>query len=91
MIEVRLPGGVWYYNPKEPLGSPGGFGAVFSGIDAAKAPVAIKRLHVGANEGAHREMRIAELLFGKEFQNVLPVFDAGLDANTDAYFVVMSN
>jgi len=89
MIELRLPRGVWYYDPEKPLGPPGGFGAVFAGADSENAVVAVKRLHLEATEAAHREMRIADHLADRQFQHILPIFDAGLDANSNAYFVVM--
>lgn len=89
MIEIRLPEGVWRYDPNKPLGPPGGFGAVFEGLGSNDQPVAVKRLHLAAAEAAHRELRIAGDLAGRDFQHVLPVLDAGQDAESDSYFVVM--
>lgn len=89
MKETKLPNGVWFYNPSDPLGKPGGFGAVFAGESSAGAPVAVKKLHITADEAAHREMRIANDFVGRSFSNVMPVLDAGEDAEGAGYFVVM--
>lgn len=88
-IHIRLPGGMWAYDSERPLGKPGGFGAVFLGTGESGDRVAVKKLHLGAQEAAHRELRIAEELFGRALTNVLPVLDAGQDAETEGYFLVM--
>jgi len=31
MESIRLPRGVWYYDPRQPLGPKGGFGIVYAG------------------------------------------------------------
>lgn len=90
MITIRLPKSEWRYDPKCPLGPPGGFGEVFAGESDELPSVAIKKLHVDAHEAAHREMRIAEDLSGRDFMHVISVYDAGLDAESDSYFVVMA-
>ena len=89
MKKVKLPRGVWSYDPKKPLGAPGGFGAVFAGTDEQGKPVAVKRLHVDAAQAAHRELRIAGSLASRNLQHVIPVLDAGQDSESDQYFVVM--
>src|SRR2546429_209287 len=89
MKQIRLPNGIWSYDPKKPLGKPGGFGAVFRGEDIKGNPVAVKRLHIDAAQAAHRELTIAQDLAGREFQHVIPVLDAGQDSESDFYFVVM--
>lgn len=89
LIQVRLPGGLWSYDPKKPLGAPGGFGAVFAGKGAANEPIAVKRLHIDAAQAAHRELKVAAELAGREFKHVMPVFDAGQDSESDGYFVIM--
>src|SRR5437016_1819050 len=89
MEEIRLPGGVWRYDPDELLGPPGGFGSVFKGWSADDAPVAVKRLKVEAKAAAHREITLAEFLAGRELKHVVPVMDAGMDAASELYFVVM--
>jgi eukaryotic-like serine/threonine-protein kinase len=86
---IRLPRGVWFYEPLRPLGPKGGFGEVFEGVDQSGNEVAVKRLHVDAAAAAHRELTIADDLAGRTLNHVLPVFDAGQDAETGAYFVVM--
>lgn len=88
-MAVRLPGGVWHFSPDDRLGPEGGFGAVFAGIDANGQVVAVKRLHAEVGELAHREMRIAKELTSRELANVLPILDAGQDADSDYYYVIM--
>ena len=86
---IRLQRGEWRFDPDERLGEPGGFGEVFKGVDADGQPIAVKRLKVRADQAAQRELRIAERFAGRDFQHVVPILDAGLDAETDWYFVVM--
>jgi serine/threonine protein kinase len=90
MQKIKLELSEWEYDPGEQLGPDGGFGVVFAGRGAQYGPVAVKRLNIGAREAAHRELKIAKELAGREFTNVLPVYDSGQDANSDSYFVVMA-
>ncbi len=87
-IKLRLQ--EWEYDPNRPLGAAGGFGEVFSGVGEGYGEVAVKRLKVTATEAAHRELRLAEELTERKFTHVIPVFDSGQDAESDAYFVVMA-
>lgn len=89
MQKIALKRGVWAFDPTKPLGAPGGFGAVFEGYSNEQGALAVKRLHLSANDAAHREMRIAADLAGRTLTNVVPIFDAGEDAQLGAYFVVM--
>jgi serine/threonine-protein kinase len=89
MTEIKLNKGVWSYDPTTPLAPPGGFGAVYLGEDPDGNRVAVKRLHIEVAQAAHRELRIAVDLAERSFKHVLPVLDAGQDAESDAYFVVM--
>ena len=90
MKKIKLPRGEWSYDPSQPLGRPGGFGEVFFGCGQGYDHLAIKKLKIEAQEAAHREMRIAEDLAGRELTHVIPILDAGLDAESDSYFVVMA-
>lgn len=90
MVTVKLPAGVFEYDPANPLGKPGGFGQVFAGKAVSGEDVAIKKLHVSAADVAHRELRIAEELKGDLYEHIIPFIDAGEDADTGNYFVVMS-
>ena len=94
LVNIKLPRGQWKYNPSEPLGAAGGFGEVFAGQGEgegeAQLNLAIKKLHLDAREAAHREMTVCEDLFNRELKFIVPIYDAGLDANTDSYFVVMA-
>lgn len=87
---IKLPNGQWHYDPNQPLGPAGGFGQVFAGLSDKGVEVAVKRIKIDAKQAAHREMRIAEELTGKDYQHIIPVYDAGLDAESDNYFVVMA-
>jgi serine/threonine-protein kinase len=62
---------------------------VFGGQTASGDPVAVKKLHLSAAAAAHRELRIAEELKGRSFEHVVSFIDAGEDADTGDYFVVM--
>ncbi len=90
MIRFRLLRSEWEYDPDSPLGHPGGFGAVFCGRNAEHEQVAIKRLHLDANQAAHRELRIADELVQRSLAHVVPILDYGLDAQSDKYFIVMA-
>lgn len=88
-VRIRLPRGEWFFNPKRPLGPPGGFGEVFEATGATDQPVAVKRLKLTVGEAAHRELKIADELAGKSFQHVLEIFDSGEDAEAGGYYLVM--
>lgn len=90
MNVLRLPNGLYRYDPNQPLGRRGGFGQVFAGKTEDDKEIAVKRLHVTAAEAAHRELRIAEEFRGKRFKYVMEFIDSGEDAESGGYFVVMS-
>jgi eukaryotic-like serine/threonine-protein kinase len=90
MITIKLPHGEWQIDPANPLGPPGGFGEVFAGRAADGSNVAIKRLKVTASEAAHRELRVADLLIPQTLEHVVPILDAGQDAESDLYYIVMA-
>lgn len=77
------------YDQSQPLGKPGGFGQVFRGTDANKVVVAVKKLHLTASAAGNREIDIARDLQGKKFEHVIGFIDAGIDADSGGYFVVM--
>jgi lysozyme family protein len=85
---IRLGKGAWSFDPNRRLGKPGGFGEVFLGA-GEDGPVAVKRLHVTAEHAAHRELAIAQSLQSRQLRFVVPILDAGLDAESDRYFLVM--
>jgi serine/threonine protein kinase len=87
--EIRLDNGAWKYDDSQRLGPIGGFGAVFVGWDEESNEVAVKRLHVQAGHAAHRELSIASDLMRRDLDHIVPVLDAGQDAETDRYFLVM--
>ena len=89
MITIKLPSSTFAYDPNQPLGKRGGFGQVFAGRSASCDEVAVKKLHLSAADAAHRELRIADELKGRSFEHVIPFIDAGEDADTGEYFVVM--
>jgi eukaryotic-like serine/threonine-protein kinase len=87
---IKLPRGQWSYDENAPLGPAGGFGIVFAGEGRDIGPVAVKRLKVSADDAAHRELRIANELAGNVHAHIIPMYDAGEDADSGAYFVVMA-
>lgn len=89
MERIKLGRSEWMFDPECPLGRPGGFGTVYRGTDAEGQAVAVKRLHSDAGEHAHREFKMAEALMDRSLKHVLPFLDAGLDARSDRYFLVM--
>jgi len=90
MNEIVIGGKKWTYDETRLLGAPGGFGAVFLGADEHGNLVAVKRLHLSAEEHAGREMQIAEYLTGHEHPHVIPIYAAGKDEITGHYFIVMA-
>lgn len=89
MKEIKLPEGLWEYDENKPLGKAGGFGQVFLGRSKDYPELAVKRLHLSAASAAHREMAIAEAMVGEENQHIIRFLDAGEDAASGGYFVVM--
>lgn len=87
--KIKLQRGEWSYDPGKPVGAPGGFGAVFEGIGEDQSDLAIKKLNVDATQAAHRELKVADEFAGREFAHIVPILDSGIDAESDAYFVVM--
>ena len=89
MRTIKIATGAYEYDPSKPLGRRGGFGQVFAGNSLDGGEVAIKKLHLSAADAAHRELRIAEELKERAFEHVVAFIDAGEDADTGDYFVVM--
>jgi serine/threonine-protein kinase len=87
---IKLPSGAFLYDPAKPLGKPGGFGQVFAGTTSDGKEVAVKKLHISSAKAAHRELQIADELKGRSFDHVVPFIDAGEDADSGDYFVVMT-
>lgn len=90
MREIKLNKDLWVFDPNYPLGTPGGFGAVFLGYDNKKLEVAVKKLHISSNSTGNRELVVSEELSGKSFNNIIPFYDSGIDADSGEYFVVMA-
>lgn len=89
-VRIRLPRGAWWFDPDSRLGPRGGFGDVFEGGRSADdRSLAIKRLLLSAGEAGHRELDIAEVLVQRDLEWVVPILDAGQDAESERYFVVM--
>lgn len=90
MIEIRLVRNIWFYDPNRQLGPEGGFGIVYYGEDEKGNPYAIKKLKVDAIQAGHRELGFAKDFIGRDFSNIIQVFDAGQDSESDDYFIVMA-
>ena len=86
MITIKLPHGIYQYDPNKPLGPKGGFGTVYLGQSANIGNVAIKHISFEA----HREITIADELLNKQHEHIIPIFDAGQDIDTGANFIVMA-
>jgi len=89
MIKIKLNHGVWEYDLNNPIGKEGGFGIVYVGKSERHENLAVKKLKINAKEAAHRELEIAEELSGRELEHVISIYDSGLDAESDSYFIIM--
>jgi serine/threonine-protein kinase len=89
MEKIKLPEGIYEYDPAKPLGKAGGFGQVFAGRTSKGEEVAIKIIHVSVADASHREMRIVDELKKRPSEHVIPFIDGGEDADSGRFFVVM--
>lgn len=85
---IKLPRKTWQFDHGQILGKPGGFGTVYAGLPL-QDNFAVKSLRLDRGVLIFREIDVVSKLVGRVFANVLPVLDAGQDAETDGYFVVM--
>lgn len=90
MRKIVLTNAVWQFDESSQIGPKGGFGVVYRGVSNAGQNVAVKKLHLNAADFAHRELDIAKYFINKKNKHIIPFFDAGRDAKSDEYFVVMS-
>jgi serine/threonine protein kinase len=90
MEMIKLPHGVWSYDPNQPLGPEGGFGIVYAGNSQEIGEIAVKKIKFGLEDAAHRELRFADILTKSNLEHVIPFYDAGQDAETGNYYVVMA-
>jgi serine/threonine-protein kinase len=92
MLEtIQLSNSVWTYDPDQRLGT-GKFGTVFLGHSEEHGEIAVKKLHdtyPAEVYASKRELRIADELARKPYQNVIPLLDSGLDARTNRNYIVM--
>lgn len=86
MNTIYLPNGIWQYDSNTKLGPRGGFGVVFAGYSEKLGEVAVKEI----TQEAQREIRIADELLNKEFQYVIPIYDAGQDTESGKNYLVMA-
>ena len=90
MRKIHLPRGEWSYDEAAALGTPGGFGKVLRGRGSDGQPVAVKLIHLEVGAAGVRELEIADALIGKDLKHVVPAYDAGLDADSERFFLVMA-
>lgn len=90
MEVLKLPNGVWRYDKSLPLGSPGGFAAVYAGFSANDTPVAVKVFHAGIGKDASRELQFASTRLGKTSSHVIKVYDCGVDVSSSQPAIVMA-
>jgi len=88
MQTIKLPNGEWRFDENRRLGPAGGFGEVFLGA-GPDGEVAVKRLLISAASAAHRELAIGQQLAARNLSYVVPILDAGQDAESDRYFLIM--
>lgn len=88
MVKIQLNGNEWMYNPEAKLGK-GGFASVFEGIDPNGQPIVVKTFDISNNSLINRELEIANSLMSRPAQHIMPILDAGVDANSGQYFIVM--
>ncbi|MGD8777876.1 MAG: serine/threonine-protein kinase [Ignavibacteria bacterium] len=89
MIEIELKNSKWKYDPNLQLGSKGGFGTVFSGKDENGKDIAVKRMNSSVINKINRELRFADELLNKKYNNVISFLDYGQDLNSGDYFLIM--
>lgn len=87
-FSIKLPGGEWDYDDSDHLGKAGGFGEVFLGKGSC-GDVAVKRLKINADQAAHRELKIGQRLQQNLFDYIVPILDAGQDAESNRYYLIM--
>jgi serine/threonine-protein kinase len=80
---------VWTFNESRRIGTPGGFGEVFEGRGEDGIAVAVKRIRRVTPGLATGEIRIARTLMSRPTDHVIPILDAGKDAESGRNFVVM--
>ncbi len=87
--EIKLPKGIYKFNPNDLLGDPGGFGSVYLGKDQSDNECAIKELKIDVPESALRESLIASDLEERNFSHIINILDSGQDIDTDRTYIVM--
>lgn len=87
--EIRLDRATWTILQNKPLGSPGGFAAVYLGLSANGDPVAIKVFHTTDPAMSKRELSIANERVGQQDAHVVSILDCGIDAETGHACIVM--
>jgi hypothetical protein len=90
MQMIKLRKNQWRFDSNKQLGPSGGFGQVFEGIGEEGQKVAVKRLHISSDRAGHRELSIAEELSRRDLKYVVPIYDSGMDAESQRYFIVMA-
>jgi eukaryotic-like serine/threonine-protein kinase len=89
MRTLRLPQGTWAYADGKPLGTPGGFAAVYGGMSDDGAPVAVKLFHSADPAVAKRELAFAEARLGRCDPHVITILGCGIDPSSGHACIVM--
>ncbi len=90
MDTITLQRDTWHFDQKNRIGDISSFAEVFKGTSNDGKDVAIKRLNISAKDTGNRELDISKELIGKSFENVIQIYDAGIDSASDRYFIVMA-
>ena len=91
MATIQLERELWAFDDHDPIGPPGGFGAVFKGWSGDGKEVALKRINVidGDTSGV-RESKMAETLSrNPPSKFIVPFLDWGKDPDSGQYYIVM--
>lgn len=89
MYKIKLNKNEWNVDENTTLGPPGGFGTVFIGYDNNGKEVAVKKIKDNRSNSASREIRIAKEFINSDFQNIMNIFDYGIDSINGGNYIVM--
>lgn len=89
MKTLKLTCASWTVLDDKPLGTPGGFAAVFPGFSANGDPAAIKVFHELDPAASSRELKFATERMGKKDPHVIPILDCGIDLESGRACIVM--
>lgn len=87
---LELPQGKWSYSDTKPLGTPGGFAAVYPGMSESGEPVAVKVFHTSDPESSKRELAFAKSRMSISSDHMIPILGFGVDKQSGHAHIVMA-